>query len=125
MPQSPTVWQLNDEYANKAQFEKFAAKYPREFASLFANLAKIIGLLRSGNKMGGFQVGFFRSEGVGVHRVGQTGVPSAKESRLYVYPEPAGLKMFILGVGTKDTQQTDIALAQVTVVRIRQTEEKL
>jgi len=65
-------------------------------------------LLRAGHKLGSFQVGFFRSEREGVYRIGQTGVPSAKESRLYVFPNAEQQVMYVLTIGTKEGQAEDI-----------------
>ena len=62
--------------------------------------------------MGGFQVAFFRSEGEGVFRIGQTGVRSAKESRLYVYPDEQSQTMYVLTIGIKEQQAKDIAEAK-------------
>lgn len=84
---TPANRALDATHASKNQFAKFNKNHPDEYSSLFANLAKIQGLLRGGHKVGGFHVNFFRSEGDGVYRIGQTGVPGALESRLYVYPD--------------------------------------
>lgn len=108
METKPTEWHLTDDHASKSKFEKFYRNYPREFDSLFANLNKILRLLDGGQKIGGFYVGFFRSEKEGVYRIGQTGVPSAKESRLYVYPDQDSKTMHVLGIGTKESQDDDI-----------------
>src|SRR6266540_3437423 len=97
----PTEWQVENAYANSGKFRKFGGRHAAEYVSLFANLEKVMRLLRSGNKIGGFQVGFFRSESEGVYRIGQTGVAHAKESRLYVYPDTKNHTMFILTVGDK------------------------
>jgi putative component of toxin-antitoxin plasmid stabilization module len=69
--------------------------------------------------MGSFQIGFFRSEGEGVFRIGQTGVESAKESRLYIYPDQKNQIMYILGIGTKDHQSEDINGAKATANEIK------
>jgi len=119
MEPKPKEWQLNADHASKAQFSKFAAKRPREYQSLFANLDKINQLLDSGNKFGSFQVGFFRSEGGDIYRIGQTGVPSAKESRLYVFPDQEARIMYVLKIGIKDGQQDDINEAKDMVKKIR------
>lgn len=124
MSDSSHDWRVNQDYASKNKFEKFAAQYSREYASLFANFQKIFDLLRSGNKIGGFHVGFFRSEGEGVFRIGQTGVPSAKESRLYLYPDSETKIIFVLTIGTKDSQTDDINEAKEAARRIKKTAEK-
>ncbi len=108
-------WQIDIAHASPGKFEKFAAKHRREYDSMFANLNKIMGLLREGHKVGSFQVGFFRPEGEGLFRVGQTGVPSAKESRLYVFPDQEKRVMYVLNIGTKERQGEDINEAHEVV----------
>jgi hypothetical protein len=112
-------WQINIAYASSNKFTKFSKKHSREYVSVFANLEKILGLLRSGNKIGGFQVGFFRSEGEGVYRIGQTGVSGSKESRLYVFPDEKNKTMYVLGIGVKDGQSDDIREAKTIAKAIK------
>jgi hypothetical protein len=112
-------WQVETSYASAGKFNRFAKKHAAEYDSLFANLEKIMRLLRAGSKFGSFSVGFFRSEGDGVYRIGQTGVRSAKESRLYVYPDAPKNIMYVLAVGDKDSQQDDINEAKRTVKQIK------
>jgi len=112
-------WPIDNGYASPGKFKKFAEDHPREYESLFANLDKVLGILREGSKMGSFQIGFFRSEGEGVFRIGQTGVESAKESRLYIYPDQKNQIMYILGIGTKDHQSEDINGAKATANEIK------
>jgi hypothetical protein len=88
---------------------------------LFANLDRVLGILREGRKIGSFQIGFFRPEGEGVFRIGQTGVPSAKESRLYVYPNEQNHTRYVLSIGIKDGQSRDIGEAKTIVREIKST----
>ena len=101
-------WQIENAYASPGKFRRFAGKHPCEFDSLFANLEKIMRLLRTGNKVGSFRINFFRSEGEDVYRIGQTGVAGAKESRLYVLPIEQNRTMYVLTVGDKDSQERDV-----------------
>lgn len=101
-------WQVENAYASPGKFKKFAGKHPREFGSVFTNLEKVMRLLRSGNKLGSFQIGFFRPEGEGVYRIGQTGVQGAKETRLYIFPDEQRRVLYVLNIGDKDSQDTDI-----------------
>jgi hypothetical protein len=120
MEQKPKDWDLSADHASTAQFAKFHKDHPLEYNSLFTNLDKILGLLSGGQKIGGFHVGFFRSEGGDVYRIGQTGVAHAKESRLYVFPDQENRIMFILSIGDKDDQETDVNEAKSTVKKIRE-----
>jgi len=108
MASEPIEWQIDLCWASKNQFAKFNKKHPDEYASLFSNLEKVMLILKKGNRIGTFSMGFFRSEGEGIYRVGQTAVESAKESRLYVYPDEANRVTYILGIGDKDSQGDDI-----------------
>jgi putative component of toxin-antitoxin plasmid stabilization module len=112
-------WPIENDYAILGKFKRFAKDYARENESLFANLDKVLRILRQGHKMGSFQIGFFRSEGDGVFRIGQTGVESAKESRLYVYPDIQNQVMYILTIGIKDRQSEDINEAKAIVNQIK------
>lgn len=112
-------WQIENAYALSGKFSRYSKKHPAEYASVFANLDKIMRLLASGNRIGGFRVGFFRSESDGVYRIGQTGVASAKETRLYVYPDERNRLMYVLTVGDKDSQSADIAESKDLVSRIK------
>lgn len=112
-------WQFENAYANARKFKKFSEKHPREYESLFANLEKVVRLLRCGNKIGGFQIGFFRSEGEGVYRIGQTSVPGAKESRLYVFFDEQNHICYVLNIGDKDSQSEDINEAKQSVKQIK------
>jgi len=120
MGQERIEWQIENAYASPNKFKRFAGKHPAEFDSLFANLNKVKRLLECGHKIGGFRVAFFRSEGEGVYRVGQTGVHSAKESRLYVFPDEQNHLMYILNVGDKDSQSRDIDESKQIVRRIKE-----
>jgi hypothetical protein len=112
-------WPHEIAYANVSKFEKFAKKHQREYEALFANLDRVLLYLRQGNKMGSFQIGFFRSEGGGVYRIGQTRVRNAQESRLYVFPNQDNQTMYSLNIGTKDGQTDDINEAKSIVETIR------
>ena len=114
-------WSIENKYATQKKFEKFAADRPREFASLFANLDRIVRHLNGGAKVGGFQMGYFRSEGEGVYRIGQTAVQHAKESRLYIFPSQSNQTIYILTVGTKDRQPEDINEAKAIADQIKAT----
>jgi putative component of toxin-antitoxin plasmid stabilization module len=120
MEKSESKWQINVDYAPQSRFKKFEKKHEREFDSVFANLVRLCGILDLGHAIGSFNVGFLRSEGDGVYRIGQTGVQGAKETRLYIYPKERSREIYVLGIGTKETQDTDIREAKKLAGRIEE-----
>jgi hypothetical protein len=113
-------WHVSTEFATGNRFKKFAESYPREYESCGANLQRLLNFLNSGLHLSvvAQNLSFFRSEGGGLFRIGQSGVKSAKETRLYVYPYEASRTIFIIDIGTKETQRNDIASARKTIRRI-------
>lgn len=123
MDKNRTLWEIVVDYATKSKFKKFNKEHPKEFDSCFANLNKLKVLLDGGHKIGSFKAGFFRSEANGLYRIGQTGVPAAKESRLYIYPNESDCKIYILTIGTKETQKKDIRDAKKQINNIESGED--
>ncbi|MBZ4219044.1 MAG: hypothetical protein LAC69_02465 [Chlorobium sp.] len=110
-------WELDLSLASGSAFSKFQKNHGREYVSCFNNLNKIIGLLKDGHPLIKLNrnPGFFVSEGKGVYRIGQTGVVGAKETRLYVYPSEQDMVIYVLGIGTKESQKSDINEAHKAV----------
>ena len=111
-------WTPIDTYANARRFKQYQKRYPRELASCLRNLADLVLLLRAAGSPLSVGAGFFRSEGRNVWRIGQTGVPAAHETRLYVYIHVSSHGLYVLTVGDKNTQRGDIAEAYKTARRI-------
>lgn len=108
MSNTASNWCIVDDDAERSRFKEYNRKHPREYAACFANLAQLIQLLQQFGNIKGFQVGFLRSEGQDVYRIGQTGVKHAHETRLYIYVKQTMLTVHILTIGDKATQQDDI-----------------
>jgi putative component of toxin-antitoxin plasmid stabilization module len=113
------MWYTEDGEATRSGFRKVSKNHPEEYASCFGNLEKILAILRNGNKVGGFKVGFFRSEGDGLYRIGQSGVKDSKEVRLYVYPDQESEIIYILAMGTKESQQADIKESKKKIKKLK------
>jgi hypothetical protein len=103
-------WTLDLSLASTSAFNKFQKNHSREYVSCFSNLYWIIEILNDGQKISKLDhnPSYFRSEGKGLYRIGQTGVVGAKETRLYVYPDEQDKIMYILAIGTKEGQKDDI-----------------
>lgn len=108
MAESETKWSVDHSLAERRRFKDFYKKHPREYAACFDNLGQVVELLGRFGGVKGFQIGWFRSEGQGVYRIGQTAVKHAKETRLYVFLNEAERRIHVLTIGGKDSQSEDI-----------------
>lgn len=119
MPESTTSWTVLDDLAERSRFKEYNRKHPREYAACFSNLLQLVELLQQFGGVKGFQVGFLRSEGQGVYRIGQTGVKHARETRLYIYIDEAGRTVRVLTIGDKDSQSDDIRRCHAEARRLK------
>lgn len=108
-----TDWQIDTAHlVNRHQAKTLARRYRAEVASCMKNLERVVDELESGTPIPRISFSFFRSEGDGVFRIGQTGVSAAREMRLYVTFVFIARVAYILAIGTKNTQPRDIADAR-------------
>ena len=117
------MWSISTADAPSSAFHKYQRNHPNEYASVFANLQRVKGFLDAGHNLGAFQLSWFRAEGAGVYRIGQTGVPRAYETRLYVCFDAAQQVVHILGIGDKSSQPRDVPTARRLAARILPQEE--
>jgi putative component of toxin-antitoxin plasmid stabilization module len=94
---------------HRKRFKDIEKKHSLEHASCLRNLFQVLEFLNAGKCIQEVSYGFFRSEGCGVYRIGQTGVKAGKETRLYVFPNEEEKIMHVLCIGLKETQKNDIA----------------
>ena len=104
------MWTASHEHADKNTVKKYARKHKREYLACLKNLEDLIIFLNSGFSLQQAEsgLGFFSTEGGDIYRIAQTGVPHAKETRLYVYAVVHGEIVHVLTIGDKDTQKRDL-----------------
>ena len=102
------MWIESYEFADANRMKHYAKKHRREYVSCLANLADVITALNKGATITAIPYGFFRSEHEDVYRIGQTNVKHPHETRLYVYACVIRTTIYVLTVGDKSTQQSDI-----------------
>ncbi len=108
MAESKTGWVVDSGLAERSRFKAYNKKHPNEYAACFVNLDVVMALLNQFGGVKGFQLGFFRSEGKNVYRIGQTGVKHAKETRLFIHVDESNRCVRILTIGDKDSQPEDL-----------------
>jgi len=108
-----TEWKIDlSRVVNRHQFKTLSRRYGEEVQSCLQNLGRVIDELKTGKPLSSVAFPFFRPEGDGVFRIGQTGVFSAREMRLYVAFVFVQGVAYLLSIGTKNTQTRDIADAR-------------
>jgi hypothetical protein len=117
------MWELRDDYADKSRFRRYAQKHKPEYAACFRNLGRLRAVLEEGLTLQQCSFGFFRSEGMDVYRISQSGLPNSHETRLYIYAELVGTEIYLLTIGDKKTQPADIQWCHEVVQRIREQKE--
>ena len=113
------MWTATKDFAETNRFKHYSKRHPREVASCFSNLDRLLSLLDSGltlDQLASFR--FFSSEGDGIFRIAQTGVPNSHETRLYVYVATFSSQFHVLTIGDKSTQQDDINRCKSIACRI-------
>ena len=117
----PSEWKIETaRIVNRHQFKTLSRRYRAEFASCFQNLGRVIDLLKTATPLSEIAFPFFRPEGDGVFRIGQTGVRSAREMRLYVTFVFIHETAYLLTLGTKETQSRDIADARRAARKLKE-----
>lgn len=103
------MWVVKRDLADENRFKKYAKKHRAEVVSCAKNLEDLEKFLNDGGTLQqAMTFGYFGSEGNDVYRIGQTGVRSAKETRLYIYAKIIGPEIQVLTIGDKSTQKEDI-----------------
>ena len=103
------MWQIE----STPQFDKdrkwYEKKRPAELAAVLHNLKRYVLQLNAAPNPKAFTAGFMHHEPHGVVALDQKGGgANLQETRLYVYPNEERKVLFIITVGNKDEQQSDI-----------------
>jgi len=92
------MWKINWTLITKSQAKRVKKKHTAEFESCVAQIATAQKYLNMGLKIGGkLKFGTLRPESGGVYRVGQSGIPSPKETRIYLYFDEDSKIFMLLG----------------------------
>ena len=115
------MWKINWTLITKSQKKRVKKQHTAEFESCAAQIATAQKYLNMGLKIGGkLKFGTLRPESGGVYRVGQSGIPSPKETRIYLYFDEDSKIIYVVGMGFKEGQSKDINEAKKLVKIIRE-----
>lgn len=102
---------------DKKWYEK---KRPNELAAVIQNLGQYLKYLRQFPNSKAFMAGFMHTEQAGVIALDQSGGGKGlEETRLYVYADDGSRSVYIITVGNKDSQSSDVLMAKEFVEQLR------
>jgi len=124
MENNSKIWTTSEEYFEHNRFKAYEKRHPLELKSCFDNVERIVDKLNEHGKISEIKFGFFRHESRGIWRIGQTGLPHAAETRLYVYLYFDGKTIYLLTIGDKKQQPDDLRRCADNVKRIKEKVKK-
>ena len=115
------MWQAEPTTQFEKDAKRYEKKHSRELAAVLNNVDRLLQYLNAGMKPGGFSAGFIHPEPGGVWAVDQKGGGgNLQETRLYTFPDANTLTLWLITIGNKPSQSSDVQLARGFVESLRQ-----
>lgn len=113
-------WTLNDEHLTSSKVKKIKKKHQAEVLSVFANLIILMEVLKKdlSFEKAVLDFNFLKSEKKNVYRIKEETEKNSHPVRLYFCVNNDELILFLLTIGDKNSQSTDIANAHKTAKKI-------
>ena len=122
-----SIWTIEQPIDDLGKMSKpLVKKYRRELKNLLVNLQTYLDALNAGATPAQIQRGFLHQEPHGVLAIDQRGDGQGlKEFRLYIYPDTVQQKLYLLALGDKNMQKSDIASCTRWVLGFREQTKNL
>jgi hypothetical protein len=102
-------------------YKWYAKKRPRELAAVLDNLERLKNMLSLSPHSQLIVAGFIHPEPLGVWAIDQRGsMGNLQATRLYCYAESSQRNLYLLAIGSKDSQSADISRVTEMVKSIRE-----
>lgn len=107
-------WSISDAHLTASRLKKFYRNHPNETESMLSNLDQQLQVLNSNRARSllRFETTHCHREREGLYAMDQSGGRGSKECRLYFYPDDKTRTLFILDIGTKESQPKDVPRLQ-------------
>src|SRR6266496_834113 len=104
------MWRLELSSQWERDQKWYEKKRPNELAAVLRNLRRYLIQLNATQNHKSFTTGYMHPEPHGIVAIDQRGggCGNLQETRLYVYPEEVHKVLYIITIGNKDEQQSDI-----------------
>ena len=103
-------WTIQEHNEFKRDYKWYAKKRPRELAAVFANFKRLEKMINSCQHRQLTVAGFIHPEPLGIWALDQRGsMGNLQATRLYCYVESSRKNIYLLAIGSKDSQSADIS----------------
>jgi hypothetical protein len=100
-----TTWEKDEKYYSK--------RHPKELAAIFRNVQRYRGLLKASPNSKAVQAGYLHHEPGGVVALDQKGGgANLQETRGYTYADDEKKILYLITIGNKSSQRSDIELSK-------------
>lgn len=96
--------------------KRYSKKHPREMEAMLNNVDRYMAQIQISKNARCVQAGYLHREPMGVVAVDQKGGgPSLMESRMYTYADEGSKVLYLITIGNKNEQQSDLKFCKVFV----------
>ena len=114
------MWQIEPTPQWRKDQKWYEKKRPNELGAVIHNLKRYVQQLNAAPNPKSFMAGYIHPEAHGVVAIDQRGGGgNLQETRLYVYPDEAQKVLYIITVGNKDEQPSDVEFCSQFVMNLK------
>jgi hypothetical protein len=114
------MWQLEPTDGWERDQKYYSKKRPNELAAVMRNLQRYISLVKVSKNSKCVQAGYLHAEQAGVLAIDQKGGGgNLQETRLYTYADDDTKTIYLIAIGNKDSQSTDVEYCKEFVNAMR------
>ena len=114
------MWQIEPTTGWEKDQKHYAKKRPNELAAVMRNLQRYIALLNVSKNSKAVQAGYLHPESNGVLAIDQKGGGgNIQETRLYTFADDEKKVVYLIAIGDKDAQHSDVEYCKQFVISLR------
>lgn len=110
------MWELARTDSFDRDYKRYSKKREAELAAVLRNLDRFLEMLNHSKNRLCVQAGFLHNEPAGIVAIDQKGGGKGlQETRLYTYPDEESKNLYLILIGNKNSQSSDIKNAKAFV----------
>lgn len=114
------MWQIEPTTGWDKDHKHYGKKHPGELAAVLRNLERFFVVLKASKNSKCVQAGYLHTESMGILAIDQKGGgANLQETRLYVYADDLSRIVYLIAIGDKASQHSDVEYSKNFVRQIR------